>query len=461
MMSPIIDMPCIGIIGGAGVAATNLLLNKIEKRFLQSGAFRDLHQPPMLVFQATQAPSRSMFIEGRGPSFLADYIRAAKTLEASGCSVLGMCCNTAHYFYDEIAASVNIPVVNLIKETVNHVVLKNKGKKVLLLASDGCLISKVYEVEFQKNAIWDNLVLLPESLQTLLSRAIANTKSRIRLREDSDTERPKFIYQQILNSKLLEDNIDLILLGCTDISVDFLPHHFTQKKVLDTVDVLAEVITASYLAQLPGNVNASKFYQNMGLTITDPLETKNRALDGTEIDVQLIKSNVPFGSELIDFGSGTGLIVNRLVDHCKELTAVEKFESLARFITIDSRVKLIIADLLDFKVDSVYDAVTCFATLNYFNMYEAFRILQAAFACCKPGGVFIMKHQMAISEKVLINGFSDDLGAYYFSEYRTVADEIRLAQLVGFKHVETIDIYPAEYNRFESTHFFAVVMRKP
>lgn len=64
----------LGIIGGNGVAATNRLLQIIEEKLTKSGAYRDAHHPEMIIWQATQAPSRSMYLEGRGPSWIDDYV---------------------------------------------------------------------------------------------------------------------------------------------------------------------------------------------------------------------------------------------------------------------------------------------------------------------------------------------------------------------------------------------------
>ena len=68
----------IGVIGGNGVAATNKLCQLIEEKLTKSGAFRDAHHPEMLVWQATKVPSRSMYLEGKGPSWIEDYILIGK-----------------------------------------------------------------------------------------------------------------------------------------------------------------------------------------------------------------------------------------------------------------------------------------------------------------------------------------------------------------------------------------------
>lgn len=111
----------IGVIGGNGVAATNKLCQLIEEKCTQNGAFRDCHHPEMIVWQATQAPSRSMYLEGRGESFLDDYIRIGKHLKVCGCDTLCMCCNTAHYFIDELKDSIGIEIINILEEVAKAI----------------------------------------------------------------------------------------------------------------------------------------------------------------------------------------------------------------------------------------------------------------------------------------------------------------------------------------------------
>lgn len=116
----------IGVIGGNGVAATNKLLQLIEEKYTRNGAFRDCHHPEMIIWQATQAPSRSMYLEGRGESFLEDYIRIGKRMKSCGCDTLCMCCNTAHYFVSQLEESIGIKFINILEE-VGKAVKANGG----------------------------------------------------------------------------------------------------------------------------------------------------------------------------------------------------------------------------------------------------------------------------------------------------------------------------------------------
>ena len=106
----------VGFIGGNGVASTNRLLDLIERKGTQNGAYRDAHHPELVVFYATQSPSRSMYLEGRGPSFVPGYVEIAREMKRLGCHEGCICCNTAHYAIAEIEKASGLPFINVLEE---------------------------------------------------------------------------------------------------------------------------------------------------------------------------------------------------------------------------------------------------------------------------------------------------------------------------------------------------------
>lgn len=186
----------IGIIGGNGVAATNKLNELLELEFTKNGAFRDCHHPEIITYQATKAPSRSMFLEGRGDSFVPDYIAIAKKLEYCGATKLCMCCNTAHYAIDEIQKNVNIPFINLIEEVAKEV-LKRKCHKVGLMVSDGCLKYKIYDKYFKMICPNVEIVYPDEEHQKLVTQGICNVKNSYRFESNNSKNRPHNIFKKV------------------------------------------------------------------------------------------------------------------------------------------------------------------------------------------------------------------------------------------------------------------------
>ena len=127
---------------------------------------------------------------------------------------------------------------------------------------------------------------------------------------------------------------------------------------------------------------------------------------------------------------------------------------------IERNITIVSDDLLNYEQNEKFSNVSIFAVLNYFNLYEATAIYRKAWSALIDGGVLIVKHQMGIKETVEVNKISEELGTYYFSQYRALRDEIEIIRLAGFSDIKVDDIYPAEYNRFEDTHFYAIIARK-
>lgn len=226
-----------GIIGGAGVAATNKLLELIEITNLQSGAFRDMHHPEMIILQATQAPSRSMFLEGRGPSYIAEYLEAVNKLQSAGATKIAMCCNTAHWGINQLRIASTIPFIDLIYEVILKV-KETKKKNIGLIASDGCLKGKVYEAYLDSLSSDTRVIYPSDKLQKNITRGICNIKNKSRLLPEDNPDRPRNIFTNIA-SDMFEAGADLLIIGCTDIRVDFqCPHG-----AIDSLEVLAQCIT--------------------------------------------------------------------------------------------------------------------------------------------------------------------------------------------------------------------------
>lgn len=222
----------IGVIGGAGVAATNLLGELIEHSVTRHGATRDAHHPEIIIWQATQVPSRSMFLEGRGPSFIEGYVDIARKLKNAGADTLCMCCNTAHYAIEDIAAQSGANFINLIAEVVLKA--REKGKKHLgLIASDGCIRAGIYERCFA-SLFPDAHVILPDkTMQSQITKGICNIKSTPRFLPEGSPDNPGTIFSNVVES-LYNKGAELIIIGCTDIRVAF-----TCDNSIDSLEVLA------------------------------------------------------------------------------------------------------------------------------------------------------------------------------------------------------------------------------
>lgn len=227
----------IGVIGGAGVAATNKLCELIEQKFTKDGAFRDCHHPEMIIYQATQAPSRSMFLEGKGPSFIEDYVSVGNKLKNAGADILCMCCNTAHYALPILQEQLQVPFINMIEE-VALACKRTEKLKFGLAASDGCLKGNVYETYFSKIFPEAQLIYPDDDFQKLVTKGICNVKNTHRFGPLDSEERPQHIFDTVYQH-LIDKGAEVVIMGCTDIRVDYVTD---KTNVIDSLTILSERI---------------------------------------------------------------------------------------------------------------------------------------------------------------------------------------------------------------------------
>jgi len=210
-----------------------------------------------------------------------------------------------------------------------------------------------------------------------------------------------------------------------------------------------------------GNKNIIEYYDQLAKKITDAKATRNKAKDFSKYDIALMKTFANKNKILLDLGAGTGLLINHLIDDFKHITAVEKYSEFSKFIKKTSKITIINEDLLmlNFSENAKYDVISLFGVMNYFNADEASVLYKKIVGFLNNNGVLIIKNQMGIEEDVIVNGFSKELQTNYYSEYRHIDKEIGLLKEIGFKEITTKDIYPQEYNRWDNTHFYALICK--
>lgn len=227
----------IGVIGGNGVAATNRLCDMIERKVTAAGAYRDAHHPEMIVWQATSVPSRSMFLEGRGPDWRPDYIRIAKEFKRLGCDIGCMCCNTAHYAVEEIAEQSGLPFINLLEEVAKR--CRKSGKRRFeLFCSDGARKFDIYGKAFAKIFPEAEIIYPSVDRQKFVTKVICDVKNEARFLARNDEGSPARLLE-----RLADESDAAVILACTDLRVAFaVEENLPAKVVVDSLEVLADKI---------------------------------------------------------------------------------------------------------------------------------------------------------------------------------------------------------------------------
>lgn len=209
------------------------------------------------------------------------------------------------------------------------------------------------------------------------------------------------------------------------------------------------------------NKQALEYWQTMASSNPDEKVAKVNAVnDYTGIDANFILKYADQDSEILDLASGTGLTINKLYDKVGHIDAVELFPDFSKFIKATPKITVFNQDISQYQTDKQYDIITMFGVVSYFNKDEIEQIYRKYLDLLKPTGKLIIKNQFGVREDVDVSGYSEELKRNYFSQYRHLDIEVEILKKTGFGNIEIIDIYPPECNRWDNTHFYALIANK-
>ncbi len=228
------NKPVLGILGGVGPLATALLMRMIIEK---TPARTDQEHIPMIVFNDPQIPDRTAHILDRTqPNPLPEMAKVARWLQNAGADYIAIACNTAHFYYDGIAAAVSIPVLNIMEETVREVCDVSHGgasdiRRVGLMATEGTVASGVFEAYFAERGV--EVVAPGRADQRLLNELIYG---RVKANEPYDVNDLLFVARRLRGR-----GCDAVVVGCTELSVIHhdVPVNERSSWLHDSLDILA------------------------------------------------------------------------------------------------------------------------------------------------------------------------------------------------------------------------------
>ncbi len=218
----------LGVLGGMGPLATMIFCEEVINF---NNASNDQENINMVILNDTDIPDRTSYLIDKSKKNPFPYLLSdIKTLETTGCSIIAMPCNTAHYYYDDLVKYTQIPIINMVDKTLKE--CQARGfHRVGLLATKGTILTGVYE-KYNKYGL---SIFVPdndyqEKIEVLIYDYVK--KNRI-------VPQKKFI--SILEY-FVKNDVDGIILGCTELSV--INHYLDLNKfnIVDSTIVLAKYV---------------------------------------------------------------------------------------------------------------------------------------------------------------------------------------------------------------------------
>lgn len=218
----------VGVIGGVGPMATVYYMQRVIE---MTKAGCDQEHINMLVFNDCDIPDRTAFITEKSPDNpLPVMVEDAKRLETAGCEFVVIPCNTAHYFYDELEQAVEIPVVNIVEETIRYAKARVQDLSCVgIMATTGTIVTGTYQKYAERAGL--SFAVPDEDEQDLLMQIIYDGVK-------AGKPVPRADFDRVANH-LRAKGAQCLILGCTELSVLKRDLPINDPDVLDSIDVLA------------------------------------------------------------------------------------------------------------------------------------------------------------------------------------------------------------------------------
>lgn len=198
--------PVLGIVGGLGPAASCYLYQMLIDH---TPAVHDQDHIDIVISSRASTPDRTAFIVGESDEDpFAVMQQDSESLVHYGATVLAIPCNTAHYFYDRLAAALPVPVLNMPRLTVAEA--KEAGcRKLGILATDGTLLAETYQLMCREAGIgW--AVPSPDRQRDVMAVIYEQIKQGRR------ADMARF---SAAAADLKAQGCDMAVLGCTELSL--------------------------------------------------------------------------------------------------------------------------------------------------------------------------------------------------------------------------------------------------
>lgn len=237
----------IGIIGGMGPAAGVDLARKLVA---QTRAAADQeHLPFILVSYPDRVADRTAFLgEGKGVNPGGDIARLVRQLEASGASVIGMACNTAHAtaIMSVVRADLErwksaVTFLHMIEEVARFITSEYPAcRKIGILSTTGTYRSRVYPDLLGARGL--EVVVPDEQEQAqLVNESIFHPGYGIKAHADTISERVRENLVRVI-SRFKKQGVQAVVLGCTEFSLVFTGPAVEGLPVIDSNLVLARAL---------------------------------------------------------------------------------------------------------------------------------------------------------------------------------------------------------------------------
>jgi aspartate racemase len=231
-----------GILGGMGphahIILEEYLLEINAKKF---HAIKDRDHPVWITISATDIPDRTESIQNNPEDCILKLIRYCQKLEHAGADFILIPCNTSHAFFPAVQTEISSPIFNLMEITSEYISKKfPEARNIGILATDGTIYTQLYQKSLVSRDLQPIDFINSPGLQSQVMDSIYSTNWGIKATGEKVSAKALDALKKAMDT-LMSQDCDLIISGCTEISVANSYADLSRKyPIIDPIKIVAE-----------------------------------------------------------------------------------------------------------------------------------------------------------------------------------------------------------------------------
>lgn len=218
----------LGVLGGMGPLASAQFMLRLT---LLTPAARDQEHIPAVLWSDPRVPDRTKGKLEGGEDPLPWLLRGVRGLRAAGAGAIAIPCNTAHGWYEAMAAE-GLPILHIVDAAADALRKVAPRGTIGLMGTAATLRMRLYQDRLEAQG-WNCVVPAEAEMATLVTPAIGLVKAN----KVAEAYAP---LAEVVGS-LAARGAQAVVLGCTEIPLGILagPHDTLPVPTIDTIDALA------------------------------------------------------------------------------------------------------------------------------------------------------------------------------------------------------------------------------
>jgi aspartate racemase len=221
-------MTRLGILGGMGPAAGAEFYQRL---IAQTPADCDQQHIPVVLWGDPTVPDRSTSLLAGNDAPWPSLCRGILGLKAAGCDHVVIPCNTAHFWYDRMAA-LGVPITHIVDSVAEELVAQGiKNCQIGVLGTPATMRLGLYNSRLDSLG-WSCIVPSEQQMTDLVQPAIAQIKA-------NQLESAHSMFMMVIAS-LIDRGAKAVVLGCTEIPLVVRETEFLGIPLINSIDSLVK-----------------------------------------------------------------------------------------------------------------------------------------------------------------------------------------------------------------------------